>query len=322
MFSNASVAEDEGELTDPGEGKEAFVSLTPAFLASTAESAISVLVARATSRVRGSTDPSRPHILSHLKNDEMWPNLPQFVASGTLAVHKCEGRAWRLMYGINVCATKAGWMRSVDAFLSVCVDYHGAPSLLHRPYSRCLGSSTLMAIRHEVAPPTCVCPAAHDRWVGFSLFGVDRAHEVEHLPRLVEVVLRSPIGLVPFRAVGVHHVLRRAEQVHQSPSSASPENDNPDQSQPTLVALVPCGVAVRPRSPRCTACALLCPVKRTSILEPCPSLAGRSSVTHLVAVCLEKTSPDPLRPVASRSSRRTLPPGTFHPSQIEFDGNE
>ncbi|KAJ7671409.1 hypothetical protein DFH06DRAFT_115465 [Mycena polygramma] len=141
MFSNASVAEDEGELTDPGEGEEAFVSLTPAFLASTAESAISVLVARATSRVRGSTDPSRPHvrapaarptvrqILSHLKNDEMWPNLPQFVASGTLAVHKCEGRAWRLMYGINVCATKAGWMRSVGAVLSVCVDYHGAPSL-------------------------------------------------------------------------------------------------------------------------------------------------------------------------------------------------
>ncbi|KAJ7671413.1 hypothetical protein DFH06DRAFT_980684 [Mycena polygramma] len=111
MFSNASVAEDdedEGELTDPGDREEAFVSLTPAFLATTVESAISVLVARAMSRAQASTDPSRPRvrapaagptvqqILSHLKSDDMWRNLSEFTVSEALAVLKDEGRAWMM----------------------------------------------------------------------------------------------------------------------------------------------------------------------------------------------------------------------------------
>ncbi|KAJ7672317.1 hypothetical protein DFH06DRAFT_979448 [Mycena polygramma] len=111
MFSNVSVAEDdedEGELTDPEEREEAFVSLTPAFLATTVESAISVLVARATARAQASTEPSRPRvrapaagptvqqILSHLKSDDMWRNLSEFTVSEALAVLKDEGRAWMM----------------------------------------------------------------------------------------------------------------------------------------------------------------------------------------------------------------------------------
>ncbi|KAF7330172.1 hypothetical protein MVEN_02453900 [Mycena venus] len=62
MFSSASIAEDdedEGELTDPEPGEEAFVSLTPSFLATTVEKAIGKLVAQATARAQAKTDPGR-----------------------------------------------------------------------------------------------------------------------------------------------------------------------------------------------------------------------------------------------------------------------
>ncbi|KAJ7187263.1 hypothetical protein C8R46DRAFT_1342410 [Mycena filopes] len=108
MFSSASIAEDdedEGELSDPREDEEAFVSLTPAFLATAVEQAIAKLIARAaaaraqssTSRVRSSAGPGPKlgEITTFLKNgNDMWRNLSEFSVEEALALLKEEGRAW------------------------------------------------------------------------------------------------------------------------------------------------------------------------------------------------------------------------------------
>ncbi|KAJ6577657.1 hypothetical protein B0H19DRAFT_1252977 [Mycena capillaripes] len=112
VFSSASIAEDdedEGELTDPELGEEAFVSLTPAFLANTVEGAIATLVARATARARASsTDPNRARmraqapgptvreVVSFLKGDDTWRNLSEFAVKEALELLKDEGRAWTM----------------------------------------------------------------------------------------------------------------------------------------------------------------------------------------------------------------------------------
>lgn len=109
VFSSASISEDdedEGELTDPESGEEAFVSLTPAFLAAKVEDAIATLISRSTARAQASTAPNRPRIrapaagptvheiLSFLKNDDMWRNLSEFTVNEALTFLKNEGRAW------------------------------------------------------------------------------------------------------------------------------------------------------------------------------------------------------------------------------------
>ncbi|KAJ7040602.1 hypothetical protein C8F04DRAFT_995702 [Mycena alexandri] len=105
MFSSASIAEDdddEGELTDPGEDEEAFISLTPAFLATAVEQAISKFIARSTVRAQSSKEPMRSRggpklteITSFLKNgDDMWRNLTEFSVEEALALLQKEGRAW------------------------------------------------------------------------------------------------------------------------------------------------------------------------------------------------------------------------------------
>ncbi|KAK7032727.1 Stn1 domain-containing protein [Favolaschia claudopus] len=109
VFSSVSIAEDdedEGELTDPYSDEEAYVSLTPAVLATTIESTIAKLVARAAARDQARTDSSRPRprmrgggatvqeIMSYLKADDMWRNLSEFAVKEALVFLKDEGRAW------------------------------------------------------------------------------------------------------------------------------------------------------------------------------------------------------------------------------------
>ncbi|KAF8206976.1 hypothetical protein K438DRAFT_418390 [Mycena galopus ATCC 62051] len=95
VFSSASIAEDdedEGELTDPEPGEEAFVSLTPAVLAPVVQNAIATFAARATARARASTrEPTVNEIVSFLKSDDTWRNLSEFTVKETLALLKDEG---------------------------------------------------------------------------------------------------------------------------------------------------------------------------------------------------------------------------------------
>ncbi|KAJ7748569.1 hypothetical protein B0H16DRAFT_1552480 [Mycena metata] len=105
MFSSASIAEDdedEGELTDPEEDEEAFISLTPAFLATAVEQAITKFIAQSAARAQSSKGPVRSRagpklseITSILKNgDDMWRNLTEFSVEEALALLQQEGRAW------------------------------------------------------------------------------------------------------------------------------------------------------------------------------------------------------------------------------------
>ncbi|KAJ7213816.1 hypothetical protein B0H12DRAFT_369750 [Mycena haematopus] len=111
LFSSASIAEgdeDEGVLSDPEPGEEAFVSLTPSTLATVVENAIGTFVARATARAQASKDPNRARvrapaagptvseIVSLLKSDDMWRNLSEFTVKEALTLLQAEGRAWTM----------------------------------------------------------------------------------------------------------------------------------------------------------------------------------------------------------------------------------
>ncbi|KAJ7760895.1 hypothetical protein DFH07DRAFT_816070 [Mycena maculata] len=109
VFSSASIAEDdedEGVLTDPEPGEEAFVSLTPAFMVPYLENAISKWTAEATARAKDGPNSARSRvralasgptvgeITSFLKNDDMWRHLSDFTVQEGLAHLQDEGRAW------------------------------------------------------------------------------------------------------------------------------------------------------------------------------------------------------------------------------------
>ncbi|KAJ6632263.1 hypothetical protein B0H10DRAFT_1976762 [Mycena sp. CBHHK59/15] len=106
--SIAEDDEDEGELTDPEPDEEVFVSLTPAFLATTVEKSIATLTARATKQAQASDNPNRPRtrapaagptvqeIARLLKRDDMWRNLTDFAVEQSLALLQDEGRAWTI----------------------------------------------------------------------------------------------------------------------------------------------------------------------------------------------------------------------------------
>ncbi|KAJ6468285.1 hypothetical protein C8R45DRAFT_875882 [Mycena sanguinolenta] len=110
LFSNASIAEDdedEGELSDPQSGEEAFISLTPSFLATVVENAIRTFVEQAAahaptrmadsngSRIRApAAGPTVSQIVSLLKRDDTWRNLSEFTVKEALGRLKDEGRAW------------------------------------------------------------------------------------------------------------------------------------------------------------------------------------------------------------------------------------
>ncbi|KAJ7065672.1 hypothetical protein C8F01DRAFT_750856 [Mycena amicta] len=91
----ADAAED--ELSDPQEGEEAYLPLTPAFLASTVERVIGTLMSRRTGTGGASLakSPNTPEILRYLRrSDDMWRNLTEVAVGDALDLLRQQGRAW------------------------------------------------------------------------------------------------------------------------------------------------------------------------------------------------------------------------------------
>jgi hypothetical protein len=114
MFSSVSIAEDdedEGQLTDPEDGEEAFLAPSTAFLAAKVEEAITILTTQATERAKSSANPNRPwvrvdaagptadEIIRCLKRDDMWRNLTKFSVEEALLMLADEGRVWTIGRG-------------------------------------------------------------------------------------------------------------------------------------------------------------------------------------------------------------------------------
>lgn len=91
--------EDEGELSDPEPNEEAYIPLTPSFLAQQVERVIlsltTALVSKdAGGRQRQITKPTKEQILRCLRGDDRWRTVGMWAIEEALELLRNEGRAW------------------------------------------------------------------------------------------------------------------------------------------------------------------------------------------------------------------------------------
>ncbi|GLB39221.1 hypothetical protein LshimejAT787_0603830 [Lyophyllum shimeji] len=103
--SSVEADEDNFELSDPESGEEAYVPLSPQFLAGVVETAIRKLTSV---RPRGGENRSlstKEGILAYLKRDDRWRYLSEWSVGEALEVLRAEGRGW--------CVGKEKWELSL-----------------------------------------------------------------------------------------------------------------------------------------------------------------------------------------------------------------
>lgn len=108
--SHGGVDEDNLELSDPESNEEAYIPLSPQFLAGVVETAIGKLTSvspgggkdRRSGRYGATT---KEGILAYLKKDDRWRYLSEWNVGEALEVLKAEGRAW--------CVGKERWELSL-----------------------------------------------------------------------------------------------------------------------------------------------------------------------------------------------------------------
>ncbi|KDQ58565.1 hypothetical protein JAAARDRAFT_671986 [Jaapia argillacea MUCL 33604] len=97
-----SEDEDEGELSDPPVGEDAYIPLNAAYLANVVEAAIKSLTERSVTKTLRSFQrppapdgPTKDEITRYLKkSDERWARLGDWIVQETLELLKEEGRVW------------------------------------------------------------------------------------------------------------------------------------------------------------------------------------------------------------------------------------
>ncbi|KAG5634701.1 hypothetical protein H0H81_001058 [Sphagnurus paluster] len=107
VFSNASgVSLDEeqmAELSDPDDGEEAYMPLSPRFLAGVVEEALGRLARVSKGRVYGGS--TKEGILAYLRRDDRWRYVSEWNVAEALEVLRTEGRVW--------CVGKDRWDLSI-----------------------------------------------------------------------------------------------------------------------------------------------------------------------------------------------------------------
>ncbi len=91
--------DDDEELSDPEPDEEAYIALTPEYLANYVEGAIMVLVNHYQTIGKPYLGATRDGILSVLRKDDRWQHLGTWTIDEALQYMKSESRVWDLGNG-------------------------------------------------------------------------------------------------------------------------------------------------------------------------------------------------------------------------------
>jgi len=93
------VEVDEGTLSDPDPNEEAYISLTPDYLADFVENAIKVLVDHYEKIGKPYAGATKDGILSVLRKDDRWKYVGEWTVDDALELLRKRGRAWNMGKG-------------------------------------------------------------------------------------------------------------------------------------------------------------------------------------------------------------------------------
>ncbi|KAF8182096.1 hypothetical protein BJ912DRAFT_603402 [Pholiota molesta] len=91
--------DDEGALSDPDPNEEAYVSLTPEFMADYVEDAIKMLVERKVAARNPYAGATKEEILDVLRNDDRWQYVGTWMVDDALKSLEAESRVWQMGRG-------------------------------------------------------------------------------------------------------------------------------------------------------------------------------------------------------------------------------